>query len=185
MRTALAALLFSCGLLLAPVAATAQLRGDIHVGLDDVESDGESQQGVTYGLTLAYDITRAQMLLGLQVDLDASDNRACEADLILAGDRACVAAKRDSAISLRLGTALAGSTVVYGTLGYANARFEVRYSGGGISESDHETLGGVRVGVGISTGLSRRLFGKAEYRYTNYEQSVSRHQALVGVGLRF
>ncbi|WP_374942289.1 outer membrane protein [Sphingomonas sp.] len=150
-----------------------------------MESDGDSRQGVTYGLTLAYDITRKAMLLGLQVDLDASANRACETGLILAGDRACVAAKRDSAISLRLGRALTGSTVAYGTLGYANARVEARYRGGGIKESDHETLNGVRVGVGLSTDLSRKLFGKAEYRYTNYDQGVSRHQGLAGLGLRF
>ena len=44
---------------------------------------------------------------------------------------------------------------------------------------------GVRVGAGVEHQLTSRAFVKAEYRYSNYEQGVSRNQVVAGVGLRF
>jgi len=29
------------------------------------------------------------------------------------------------------------------------------------------------------------MYGKVEYRYSNYEADVTRHQALMGVGVKF
>jgi outer membrane immunogenic protein len=173
-------------LTLAATSAFAQgLHADVHAGLDDVHSDGESAQGVTYGLTLGYALARGHALIGVQLDLDATDNKTCQDDVLLVGDRACVDARRDTVISLRGGAFVAPSTSIYATIGYANARFAARYEGAGIDTGDHETLDGVRLGAGMSTDIGRRLYGKLEYRYTNYEDGVTRHQGLLGVGVRF
>ena len=167
-----------------PVAAQG-FRGDVHAGLDSLHADGDSQQGVTYGLSLSYDLARSGTLLGVQTDLDATDNRSCESGVLVAGDRACIAGKRDTALSLRLGRAIGGTATVLATVGYANARLEARYEGAGIRTTDHETLNGIRLGVQLAADIGRRLYAKIEYRYTNYEQGVSRNQGLAGLGLRF
>jgi outer membrane immunogenic protein len=184
MRPTLTAVLFLLGCAASPGAAQG-LHADVHAGLDSVRSDGQSSEGATYGLTLGYDLRRGGALLGVQVDLDASDNDSCRRDVFLSGDRACVSARRDTAIALRAGAAVGGSALVYGTVGYANARFNVRYSLAGVSDTDQANVDGVRLGLGVSADFSRRLYGKVEYRYTNYEQGISRHQGIAGVGVRF
>jgi outer membrane immunogenic protein len=160
-------------------------RGDVHAGIDDVRSDGDSQTGATYGISLGVDAQRRNLLIGLQLDLDASDNTACETGIIVAGDRACISAKRDSALSLRLGRKIGGRTALYATIGYANARFEASYKVSGGITSAHETIDGVRLGVGVIGDFGRGFYAKAEYRYTNYENSVTRNQGLIGLGIRF
>ena len=45
--------------------------------------------------------------------------------------------------------------------------------------------GGWRVGAGAEFALSRNTFVKAEYRYSNYEGSLSRNQVVGGFGFRF
>ena len=179
--------LFLCAPALAMIAtpAAAQLRGDVHAGLDSLSSDGESQEGVTYGLTVSYDLPGRDMILGVQLDLDATDNRDCKADVFVTGDRACIEGQRDTAITGRLGYRAGDRVMLIGTAGYANARFRASYEGAGIRTDEHETLDGVRLGVAAVADIGRRLYAKAEYRYTNYEQDVSRHQGLAGIGLRF
>ena len=44
---------------------------------------------------------------------------------------------------------------------------------------------GVRVGAGGEYLVNGKVFVKGEYRYTNQEDSVSSHQAMAGVGMRF
>jgi len=185
MSSALRACLILSSAVLASPAVAQNLKGDIHAGLDSISSEGESQEGVTSGLTLSYDLPQPRTVIGVQLDLDATDNRSCESDLIVAGDRACIAGKRDSAINLRLGRKLGGIATIVGTIGYANGRFEASYAGAGITASTHETLDGVRLGIGIRVDVGRKLYARADYRYTNYEQGVSRNQGLVGIGLTF
>ena len=171
--------------MLASPAVAQGFKGDVHVGLDSISSDGESQEGVTYGLSLSYDLQQPRTVLGVQVDLDATDNQSCESDVIVTSDRVCIAGKRDNAISLRLGGKLGNDAMIVGTIGYANGRFEASYAGAGINTSTHETLDGVRVGIGLQVDVRRMLYAQAAYRYTNYEQGVSRNQAIVGLGLKF
>jgi outer membrane immunogenic protein len=185
MPSTMRACLILSSLMLASPAVAQGFKGDVHVGLDSISSDGESQEGVTYGLTLSYDLQRSRTVIGVQVDLDATDNQSCESDVIVAGDRVCIAGKRDNAVSLRLGGKLGNSTMIIGTIGYANGRFEASYAGAGINTSAHKTLDGVRVGIGLQVDVARKLYARADYRYTNYEQGVSRNQGIVGLGLKF
>jgi opacity protein-like surface antigen len=64
-------------------------------------------------------------------------------------------------------------------------RFEATYAGAGITISAHETLDGLRLEIGVRVNVGRKLYAKAEYRYTNYEQGVSRDQGFAGIGLKF
>ena len=76
--------------------------------------------------------------------------------------------RKDVAASVRLGIP-AGRVLPYVKAGYANFR----------------DLNGVRVGGGLEYAVTNNLYSKAEYRYSDLENGVGRHQALVGLGIRF
>jgi outer membrane immunogenic protein len=44
---------------------------------------------------------------------------------------------------------------------------------------------GVRVGVGAQYQFSKTIYGSVEYRYSNYQDNLSRNQVLTGIGYRF
>jgi len=76
---------------------------------------------------------------------------------------------RDYGVSARLGYKLADNVLAYAKAGYA----------------DFRGLEGVRVGGGFEYAVTNNLYAKVEYRYSDLELNVGRHQGLVGVGIRF
>ena len=46
-------------------------------------------------------------------------------------------------------------------------------------------LDGVRVGAGLQYAIGGKSYVGGEYRYSNYEADVSRHQLALTVGTRF
>jgi outer membrane immunogenic protein len=79
-------------------------------------------------------------------------------------------------------------TLLYAKAGYTNARAKATYNSNLAGVDDrplHDNLDGVRVGAGIEQAVGRKAFVKAEYRYSNYEQGVDRHQVVAGLGIRF
>ncbi len=46
-------------------------------------------------------------------------------------------------------------------------------------------LDGARAGVGFQFAVGPRSYVGAEYRYSDYEADLSRHQALASLGFRF
>ena len=46
-------------------------------------------------------------------------------------------------------------------------------------------LDGIRAGAGAQIGLGSRAYLRTEYRYSNYQDGVDRHQVVGGLGLRF
>ncbi len=76
---------------------------------------------------------------------------------------------RDIGASVRLGVKVTDSVLVYGKAGY----------------TDFRGLDGVRVGGGVEVALNSALYAKTEYRYSDLGSGLGRHQALVGLGLRF
>lgn len=76
---------------------------------------------------------------------------------------------RDVGVSARLGYKVTDSVLLYGKAGYA----------------DFRGLEGIRVGGGVEANVVGRVYTKAEYRYSDLEANAGRHQALVGVGVRF
>jgi outer membrane immunogenic protein len=72
--------------------------------------------------------------------------------------------------------------MVYGRGAYSNARVGIDLGNRDLGSQINE---GWRVGGGAEFALSRNLYAKGEYRYTNYNQNIERHQGLVGLGVRF
>lgn len=103
--------------------------------------------------------------IGAGVDLPLGDRLTIGAEL----NADNFASYRDFGADARLGVALTDNLLAYGKVGYANLR----------------GLDGVRVGGGLEIASGAKLYGKLEYRYSDFQDGVGRHAGLVGVGLRF
>lgn len=74
----------------------------------------------------------------------------------------------------RVGYAMNKNALVFARAGYSN--YENVFD---------RNLDGLTVGGGLELAISQGIYAKAEYRYSDFEQNVGNHGALVGVGLRF
>lgn len=159
------------------------------VGYDHVRGDGGGRDGVTYGVGVGYDFQLGGAVVGLEGEANDSSVDACENGFVTAADRICLNAKRDLYIGGRVGAVVGPRTLVYAKAGYTNARVGVNYDDGTAAGAGNfrlnENLDGVRVGAGIEHMLGRNTYVKAEYRYSNYEKGLERHQVVGGVGFRF
>ena len=181
-------------IVLAPVAilaaAPAQAEGfraELHTGVDHVSADDQGETGIMYGIGLGYDFAVSDRVeLGIDLSADLASTDGCETGAIVAGDRACVDARRDLAAALRLGYKVTEQGTLYALAGYSNARFRASYTTpAGVTTRDSANFDGFRLGAGYQQGFGERTYGKVEYRYSNYENDLSRHQLLLGVGVKF
>jgi outer membrane immunogenic protein len=119
-------------------------------------ANGVDPTDVTYGAGLGYDLQVGKVVIGAEATADNVFDR------------------RDLGVAGRLGYTLNDNVLLYGKVGYANWR-QVR-------NVDTE---GLRLGGGLEVNLLGPVYAKAEYRYTDFDGSVGKHDGLVGVGLRF
>lgn len=140
-------------------------------------------------------------MLGIEGEITGSTARKTQTDLLVAGDSYRTKAGRDLYVGGRIGVAIAPGTLLYAKGGYTNAALNVTYRGpGGTVGETNLHADGYRVGAGIEQKfnlLGPSGFVKAEYRYSNYGSlnstvstngatiDLDRHQAVVGVGIRF
>ena len=194
MKTTLYAFAAAAAIVAAAAPASAEgFRAEIHGGWDHVRADdnaintNDSDSGIVYGIGLGYDVAIAPKVeLGLDLSADLSTMEECETSVVLPGDRACLDAGRDLAAAVRLGYKVSPKGTVYALAGYTNARFRFDYTTpAGVTTRDGRNLDGFRLGAGYQHGFGEKAYGKVEYRYSNYESDVSRHQVLLGVGLNF
>ncbi len=95
----------------------------------------------------------------------------------------------DGSLRARLGYAVTDNVLLYGTGGGAAKQMEV--SQGGVS--DDNTMLGYTVGAGVDAKLTEQVFGRLEYRYSDYgsdtftvgsgDREVDSRENRVGVGL--
>ncbi|HEY0622015.1 porin family protein [Sphingomonas sp.] len=143
------------------------------VGYDslDLNTSGlDNPDGLAYGAALGYDLQRGNVLFGIEGEITGSTAK------IESGNTTVARAGRDLYAGGRLGYVF-GQTAVYGKVGYTNARVET-------SVGD-ENGDGIRFGGGVEHKFTDKLFLKGEYRYSNYEGDVERHQIVAGLGVRF
>lgn len=144
-------------------------RIEFHAGWDKLVLDG-SEDGVTYGGGIGYDIDAGSAVLGVEANLDFATTEerfgAIEAK-----------AERDISALVRAGFKIGETALVYAKAGYTNARFEA----GAVSDE----FEGVRIGVGVEVAFSDTAFGKSEFRHSDYEAGIERSQLLLGIGMRF
>jgi len=146
-------------------------------GWDRVQGEGSHDDGVLYGVGAGYDVRSGNAVFGLEGE--ASDSTQKQSDAGLTEH-----ASRDLYVGGRVGAVVGGNNLLYAKAGYTNARYSVSGTATGVDLA-HGNLDGVRVGAGVEHQLSGNTFVKAEYRYSNYEQGVSRNQVVAGFGIRF
>ncbi|QLC25512.1 porin family protein [Parasphingopyxis algicola] len=179
--------------------------GDFSPGTQDRFDDGsgEGLDGFLYGIGVGYDFAVGGAVLGIEGEW--TDSTAGETDdgAFGAGSSASFEAERDFYVGARVGVPVASQALLYAKGGYTNARFGLDADdGAGFAQDFDATLDGFRVGAGIEYLLGRNVYGKVEYRYSNYSDlevdvadtninfddfdvNTDRHQVLAGVGIRF
>lgn len=159
------------------------------VGYDHPSISDESADGVVYGMGVGYDFQSGNAIFG--VEAEATDSSADESltGAVLAGDTLRVRAGRDLYVGGRAGFGIGGNSLLYAKLGYTNARVRVDYedgTAGTVNDFTQRTnLDGIRAGAGAQFGLGSRAYLRTEYRYSNYQDGISRHQVMAGFGFRF
>lgn len=194
MKTLLYALASVAVLAAAATPAAAEgFRAEVHGGWDHVRADGpgannnDSDSGIVYGIGAGYDFAISPKVeLGIDLSADLSTMEECESSVVLPNDRACLDAGRDLAAAVRLGYKVSPKGTIYALAGYTNARYRFDYTTpAGVTTRDSRNLDGFRLGAGYQHGFGEKMYGKVEYRYSNYEADVTRHQVLLGVGVNF
>lgn len=141
-------------------------------GIDDSFQD----EGVLYGVGAGYDFALGNGA-SLGVDVEASDSTTKESNI-----EGTLVAKRDLYAGGRVSFGIddKGSNV-YLKGGYTNARFGA--SDDSISASANAD--GFRLGGGAQFVLGGKAYVGGEYRYSNYEADLERHQLAAVIGTRF
>lgn len=173
-----------------------------------------SWSGVYAGVTLGYGFgdTRLDSPVGVEVDTNGVaggifggaqyqfDNIVVGAETDIGyswsnGDDAGYEAKSgvEGSLRARLGYAATDRLLVYGTGGLAYGRAEVDDG----LVSDNKTLVGWTVGAGVDVKVTEAMFGRAEYRYTDYgnktfdlsggpvEVDAKQSKIMLGLGVHF
>jgi outer membrane immunogenic protein len=134
----------------------AGVRAEVTAGLDDV-TGGVDPTEVTYGAGIGLD---AELYKNIVVGVEATLDNVFD--------------RRNIGASARLGYVVADKALVYGKVGYTNWK-----------QTTTAELEGLRVGGGVEANLYGPVYGKIEYRYTDFDGGVGQHGGLVGLGVRF
>jgi outer membrane immunogenic protein len=175
------------GLTASPASAQTTGRVEIHGGWDHAGDSGVDGDGIAYGIGAGIDFQLApRVVAGVEANLDFSTADECGSSVIAAGDVLCVEAGRDISAVGRLGYQVSSNGMVYALAGYTNGRFRIDYDpANGPLVSTRDNLDGIRVGAGYQHNFANGLYSKVEYRYSNYEAGLERHQVIAGLGIAF
>lgn len=169
-----------------PGAANAQAYVQAQAGLDSVSAQGVSSEGVAFGVAAGYEVPfEGGIFVGVEASVDDSTTKDCESNVLVLNDTVCAKSGRDLAAVIRVGTKMGERGKLYLLGGYTNARLKVSYTSGAFSDTAAANADGFRLGAGYQHDFGDNLFGKVEYRYSNYESDFSRHNGIVAVGVRF
>ena len=154
-----------------------------HVRANPAGTGNLNSDGFLYGLGLGYDFAvGGNVALGL--DAEISDSSA-DFDVTDGTTRARLSAGRDLYVGGRITGAVSEKFNVYAKVGYTNARFKGTVTTGTTTTSASGNGDGIRAGVGAQYAVGSNAYVGAEYRYSNYEAGLSRHQLAATIGYRF
>jgi outer membrane immunogenic protein len=147
------------------------------LGYDKVEGlhDDDGDGGVLYGVGVGYDLPVTKNI-SLGVDAEATDSTQEEE-----GATTSIKAGRDLYAGGRVNFAISDKANLYLKGGYTKARFKA--VDGDVSFT--ENAEGFRVGGGGQYAVSGKAYVGAEYRYSNYDGGIQRHQVALTGGTRF
>ncbi len=154
---------------------------------DRTDGTSVATDGFYGGAFAGYNFQSGMMVFGGEADLNYSRIRGTGT---IDGDPAArTRPSVDGSIRARAGVAVTDDILVYGTAGVAGERLRVTANGA----SDTNTMVGFTAGVGMDARLTDQVFGRVEYRYTQYgsqnfnfggaDQRIDSRNHRVGVGL--
>tara|TARA_B100001146_G_C15978280_1_gene347230 strand:- start:59 stop:547 length:489 start_codon:yes stop_codon:yes gene_type:complete len=133
------------------------LRVGVTAGIDDVVNSPDTTD-VVYGVDAGVDFGVGDRVT---MGVEAFSTNMFESE-------------RTIGAAARLGYAVNEDLLVFTRAGYAN--YENVFN---------QNLDGLTVGGGLEYSISDMTYAKVEYRYSDFENNVGNHGALVGIGLRF
>ena len=158
-------------------AEVAGVRLEALVGYDAIDTGiagFDDESGAAYGLGVGYDLPVSEQV---SLGLDAEVTESSVGEEVGPFD---IDAARDIYVGGRATFALNESFNLYVKGGYTNQRVKVEAFG----TSDSTNFDGFRAGLGAQYNLGGFYIG-GEYRYSNYEDDLSRNQVMALVGVRF
>lgn len=157
-------------------------RIEARVGIDaaHITANSASATGLTYGGAVGYDFALTpHVRLGATVAVDSSTASQSFSSLASAG------ARRDIEVGGRLGYVVSPSTMVYAMAAYSNNQTGWAISNKGVVAKGTQLDSGYRLGGGAEFAITKHLYTKVEYRYTDYSGGHRTNQILTGLGIRF
>jgi outer membrane immunogenic protein len=169
-------------------------------GVDTNDNQGdESIDGITFGVGAGYDFDAGGVVLGVEGEFtESTGDQDTDETIDGINYRAGVATGRDLYIGGRIGVRAAPSTLVYGKAGYTNTSIEADFEDDTDKLEFDTNVEGWRLGAGVEQLFGPNMYGKLEYRYSNYNNieigeeldidrdiDLDRHQIVAGVGFRF
>lgn len=153
-------------------------------GIEGGQWYGDTQPAGVYGGQLGYDWQSDRLVLGIEGEVSGVTAKNCWTIYRSpsSAELSCIETGRDLYIGGRIGTTLGDTALLYAKAGYSNVRQTLEVQEKPIAS---DNVDGFRVGIGIEKRLGKNFLLKSEYRYSNYEHDYSRHQAVIGIGLRF
>jgi outer membrane immunogenic protein len=94
-------------------------------------------------------------------------------------------AKRDLEAHVKIGAVVSDYALIYGKIGYANAKVKATANINGIEYDESDTGSGFRLGVGTEIALNEKFSFTTEYRYTDYSKHITRQQVVAGFYYKF
>lgn len=169
-------------------------RAEVTAGYDASHNDDHvvgtpnTLDGVRIGGAIGYDVAIGRnFTIGAEAGIGFNVSGKVEETLGTTNVR--LTSGRDIDLSLRLGAIVTPSTLLYVKGGYANSEYRLRTTVGGTAgptvTHTSDDNDGYRIGAGVEQMINDHVYAKAEYRYTDYGDNLSRHQVLAGVGYRF
>ena len=155
--------------------APAGPRVEAVVGYDKVKALGEKDGGALLGVGAGYDFAVGRAV-SIGADVEATESTQKEE-----AGTVEVKAGRDLYAGGRVNFAVSPTANLYVKGGYTNARFT---ADDGI-DSASRNFDGYRLGAGGQLAVGGKAYVGSEYRYSNYEDGLSRHQVALTVGTRF
>lgn len=152
------------------------LRVDLNeFGIDDDLRDND----VMYGIGAGYDFAVSPgVSAGVDLEYTQSNNKR---DFDDGEENVEISTGRDLYAGGRVSLPISDVANVYAKAGYTN----LQVTGESAGVDDKVNLDGYRVGAGAQFAITRGAYVGGEYRFSDYEEDVTRHQFAVTLGTRF
>lgn len=163
------------------------LNADLGSDSDEFNPDRDRDFDVAFGGGVGYDFVRWQGI-NAGVDVEYTESTA-KKDGFVDGDFVGeIKVGNDLYVGGRVTAPISSNFRLVGKLGYTSLNLEFDPEDDILDEDDFpsDRLSGIRGAVGVHySGSEDRTYYGVEYRYSNYEQDVVRHQIGLVVGAHF